>query len=119
MATSITPFEIHGTTYGTTNCHSVVIGRVTLHFSYQTLIGVHVWWTDEAYSGTSRDMAYRRENVWGSTTGRHMKVCGLTGPSVQVRTEEELYEIVRGALFADVVAAPLNQGEGSCTTSTS
>lgn len=108
----MTPFGIAGSTYGTTGiCYSVVLGRVTLHFSYKTLIGVHIWWTDAAYTGTSRDVSYRQKNVWGPTTGRHMKVCGLDGPSVKERTEEELYEIVRGALFEDVVAAPLNQGD--------
>jgi hypothetical protein len=105
-------FEIIGNTYGTTgNCYSVAMGRVTLHFSYKTLIGVHVWWLKSDHPGTSRDAAYRQKNVWGPTTGRHMKVCGLDGPSAKVCTEEELYEIVRGALFADVVAAPLNQGD--------
>lgn len=108
----MTPFEISGTTYGTkSNCYSVTMGHATLHFSYHTLVGVHVWWPDGDHTGTSRCGTYRQKNRWGPTTARHMKICALDGPGAQLRTEEELFEIVRGALFADVVAAPLNQGE--------
>jgi hypothetical protein len=96
------PFIISGEPHGTNN-YSVSMGYVTLHFSYKTLIGVHIF----NNPGTLHEASFRVHNAWGPTTGRHMKAVGLE--HAQVRTEEELYEIVRGALFADVVAAPLNQ----------
>jgi hypothetical protein len=103
----MSPFEIIAHPQeDTKNLYSVSMGAVTLHFSYKTLIGVHVF--------TPGEKSYRVENVWGRlyATGRHFrhfKLCGLD--RALVRTERELQEIVRGALFADVVAAPLNHGE--------
>lgn len=99
------PFEIvgqahlvAGTERAAANVYTVHMGSIQLHFSYNTLIGVHVFDPSER--------SYRVHNAWGPTTGKHMRQCGLD--MARVVTESELFEIVRGALFADVVAAPLN-----------
>jgi len=44
------------------NFSEVTIGRLTLFFSYKTVIGVF----------TPDDGAYVRENDWGPTTGKHI-----------------------------------------------
>jgi hypothetical protein len=120
------PFFINGTLHNVdgraSKVYSVYMGHVALHFSYKTLIGVHVFPSEVTvtqpdgisprqpgnYGG---EQSYRVHNAWGPTTAKHMKQCGLD--MAKVRTEEELYEIVRGALFVDVVHAPLNQGEAA------
>jgi hypothetical protein len=103
------------------SCYSVNLGSVKLHFSYKTLIGVHVFPAGVTVTphrsfirarepgGFAGEQSYRVENAWGPTTGRHMKALGLEHAAV--KTEAELQELVRGALFADVVASPLNHGE--------
>ena len=55
---------------------------VTMYFSYETLIAV-----SGAMDG--HYLCFRRENVWGPTTGRHIHEMGLRGATV-VNTEEEL-----------------------------
>lgn len=109
MKGQMPPFEIHGDSLGANNLFTVNIGNVSLHFSYRTLIGIHVHDRNDVTGMLLPTKSYRQENVWGPTTGKHVRKHGLE--HAEIRTEAELCEIVRGALFEDVVRAPLNQGE--------
>jgi hypothetical protein len=100
------PFTITGT-QRSPNSYTVHLRDIALHFSYSTLVGVHVF----APGIADPVKAYRQRNTWGSTTHRHMQDAGLTYKTVKVVTENELYEVVRGALFDAVIAAPLNHSD--------
>ena len=83
------------------------IGRVTLLFSHKTLIGV-----DVSYPYPSSGVEFCYELVGARhdpspTMRRHVKQMGMLEP-ILLRTGEELQEVVRAALFEDLVAAPLN-----------
>jgi hypothetical protein len=110
MSNNLLPFTISGDPHGETGkCYTVHLPTVSLHFSYKTLVGIHVWGSSEG--GSNRTVgAFRQPNVWGPTTAKHMRAMGLEKTTPE-RSEEELYEIVRGALFESVVHQPLNQGE--------
>ncbi len=51
-----------------TQCHYIRLMGVVVYFSYETPIAFEY-----------RGEYYRRRNVWGPTTGRHMKEMGVTG----------------------------------------
>ena len=69
-----------------TECYGVGINGVELYFSYKTLIGVF-----------GKDGARRRENIWGPTTGRHIRELHLE--NVPVMEEAELYQYAMDSIY--------------------
>lgn len=52
-----------------TQSYKVTVGNVALYFSYETLVAVHSLRSGKTYIAA---------NVWGPTTGRHIRETGLT-----------------------------------------
>ena len=73
--------------YRNTKCCSVTVGNIDLHFSYNTLIGIQ-----------GGGVAMRRANVWGPTTGRHIRSDLNIGHLPEVG-EEEIEERARKAIY--------------------
>ena len=71
--------SIRNYTNRNTPAHAVTIGGVEFFFSYQTCIAVRV-----------QGKLIMRENVWGSTTGRHMNEISRTAPRVPIATFQTL-----------------------------
>lgn len=85
------------------------MGRVELLFSNDTLIGVNL--SKDPYPRSNGvDFCYELAGARhgpSPTMRRHVRQMGMLEP-ILLRTEGELQEIVRAALFDDLVAEPLN-----------
>ena len=71
------PMRLINPTGRRTQAHAVMIGGVRLCFSYKTLVGV-----------MSRGHVAKRGNIWGPTTGRHMREFGLGDHAVTLEPDE-------------------------------
>jgi aminopeptidase C len=89
------PIKFKHATNRSTKAYKIVLsghsGSHVLFISYETIIGP-----------SNSHGAWRVENSWGPTTGRHMRGMGLTSDDFQVVDKEELNDRVKMAI-EDVV----------------
>jgi hypothetical protein len=87
--------DIRNPTNRRTECRIVRINGLQLVFSHNTLIGFFA-----AGDTSSRERAYRLENRWGPTTGRHMMESGIYHAAIV--TEQQLRDLVQTELLCCV-----------------
>jgi hypothetical protein len=89
------PIKLKHATNRNTKAYKIVLsghsGSHVLFISYETIVGL-----------CNSHGAWRIENSWGPTTGRHMREMGLTSADYQVVDDEELNDRVKMAI-EDVV----------------
>ena len=66
------------------NCYRVTLGNLELYFSYETIIGFH-----SPSTGT-----ILCENIWGTTTGKHLNAFGDKSLRIPIKEFEKKLEEV-------------------------
>jgi len=78
--------------------HAINVNGVSIYVSYETAIAFRY-----------RGMSFRRDNIWGRTTGKHMRELGVSGYPV-IDDEKEFNKLLHRAIlrsFTDDVSDKL------------
>ena len=86
---------ISGTT--TRNFHQVTLGKLTLFFSYETVVGFSTPKTGLCVS----------ENIWGTTTGKHLNI--ISDKTQRIPREEFLNLLNNIVLEIDILGGNENE----------